>query len=102
MTDDNKLGAPMSVTLNSISTRSLLAAKHSNEPLIPLEVVATTYLGLTASTAKRKARINDLPFPVIRFGYSQKAPWLVDFNHLVAYVERAATESQCDWLRMQA
>lgn len=91
----------MNVTLNSISTQSLLAEKHNYEPLIPLEVVAKTYLGLTASTAKRKARINDLPFPVTRFGDSQKAPWLVDFNHLSAYLERVATESQCDWLRMQ-
>ncbi|MFA0654146.1 MULTISPECIES: pyocin activator PrtN family protein [unclassified Vibrio] len=87
--------------MNSISTQALLAAKYNNEPLIPLEVVATTYLGLTASVAKRKAYLNDLPFPVIRLGDSQKAPWLVDFNHLAVYVERLATESRCDWLRMQ-
>lgn len=92
----------MSVTIKSISTKSLLAAKHGNEPLIPLEVVAKTYLGLTTSTAKRKARLNDLPFPVLRLGDSQKSPWLVDFDHLAAYVERLATESQIDWRRMQS
>ena len=91
----------MSVTLHSVSTQSLLATRHNHEPFIPLEEVAKTYLGLTAGTAKRKARLNDLPFPVFRLGNSQKSPWLVDFNHLAAYVERIATESQREWRRMQ-
>lgn len=91
----------MNVPFSPPTTASLLAAKFNNEPLIALVDVAGEYLGLTPSTAKRKARINDLPFPVLRLSDSQKAPWLVKFEHLVEYVERTASESHNDWLRMQ-
>ncbi|OOF13120.1 MULTISPECIES: pyocin activator PrtN family protein [unclassified Salinivibrio] len=85
----------------SLSTKSLLAAKHNHEPFIPLEDVARFYLGLTPSTAKRQARNNELPFPVTRFGESQKLPWLVSFDDLAAFVERLAAKSKRDWHRMQ-
>lgn len=86
---------------SSLSTKSLLAAKHHHQPLIPLEDVARCYLGLTPSSAKRKARNNELPFPVTRLGESQKLPWYVSFDHLAAFVDRRAMESQSDWYRMQ-
>ncbi len=91
-------GAMMTVPY---STAKLLADKFPKQPFIALVDVADEYLGLTPSTAKRKARINDLPFPVLRLSDSQKAPWLVKFEHFVEYVERRASESHNDWLTMQ-
>ncbi|EIA1496860.1 MULTISPECIES: pyocin activator PrtN family protein [Vibrio] len=91
----------MNVPFSNPTTATLLAAKFQNQPLISLVDVAGEYLGLTPSTAKRKARVNDLPFPVLRLSDSQKAPWLVKFEHFVEYVERTAANSHSDWLRMQ-
>ncbi|MEK2103769.1 pyocin activator PrtN family protein [Vibrio parahaemolyticus] len=91
----------MNVPFSTPTTATLLAAKFNNEPLIALADVADEYLGLELSTVKRKARTNELPFPVLRLYDSQKAPWWVKFEHLVEYVERTAANSHSDWLRMQ-
>ena len=74
----------MNVPFSTPTTATLLAAKFQNQPLISLVDVAGEYLGLTPSTAKRKARVNDLPFPVLRLSDSQKAPWLVKFEHFAS------------------
>ena len=95
------IGVMMVVPFSSLSTATLLASKFNNEPLIALVDVASEYLGLTPTTAKRKARNNDLPFPVLRLSDSQKAPWFVKFEHFAEYIERVSSESHKDWLRMQ-
>lgn len=91
----------MTVSFSIPTTSSLLAAKFNHAPLIPLVDVASEYLGLTPSTAKRKARCNDLPFPVFRLSDSQKAPWLITFDHFVEYIECVSSISHKDWLSMQ-
>ena len=91
----------MTVSFSTPTTASLLAAQFNHAPLIELEVVAKEYLGLTPSTAKRKARTNELPFPVLRLIDSQKAPWFIKFEYFVEYVERVSSDSHKDWLRMQ-
>lgn len=91
----------MKDALGSPSTKSLLAAKHNFKPLIPLTDIAEEYLGLAPSTAKRKARNHELPFPTIRLGDSQKLPWYVSFDDLVSFIEGQRSKSHYDWCRMQ-
>ena len=91
----------MTVSYSQFSTAALLATKFNHVPFIPLLDIARDYLGLSPATAKRKARDNDLPFPVMRLSDSQKAPWLVKFEHFVEFVERMSSDAKKDWLRMQ-
>ncbi|OCH11555.1 hypothetical protein A6E03_04240 [Aliivibrio sp. 1S128] len=83
------------------TTNSLLAVQFNNMALIPLEIIAKEFLGLTPAAAKRKARNQELPFPVIRLIKSQKSPWLINFDDLVAYVERMSQEAYKDWYMQQ-
>ncbi|QDF66032.1 hypothetical protein FJQ87_04470 [Shewanella sp. SNU WT4] len=91
----------MTVPFANSSIASLISVKFNHAPLISVVDIAVEYLGLTPSTAKRKARNNELPFPVFRLSDSQKAPWLVTFEHFVEYVERVASMSHNDWICMQ-
>lgn len=56
---------------------------------IPLELIATRYLGMTVENAKRAASLRQLPVPAIRLG-SQKSPWLVPAEDLAKYLEDAS------------
>lgn len=55
--------------------RVFLLMAEFNAADIPLEKVATRYLGMNERQWKRAASLQQLPFPVFRAGY-QKAPWL--------------------------
>ncbi|EGQ7992628.1 pyocin activator PrtN family protein [Vibrio vulnificus] len=90
--------APITIPM---TTHKLLAEQFNNKPLIPLEELAELYLGLTPSTAKRKARDNLLPFPVMRLGDSQKSPWVVSFEHFARYVDQQAAQAHESWKRLQ-
>lgn len=91
----------MTVPFDNPDLAFSLSTKFNHAPLIPVADVADEFLGLTPNTAKRKARNNELPFPVFRLSDSQKAPWLVTFEHFVAYVERVSKDSHEDWYRLQ-
>lgn len=91
----------MSAFRSEFSTAAMLAAKFNHQPFISLLDIADEYLGLTPAMAKRKARNNDLPFPVLRLSPSQKAPWLVKFECLVQFVEQASNHAEQNWRRMQ-
>jgi hypothetical protein len=57
-------------------------------PLLPLEVVRTNFFPhLSADTFNRRARANDLGFPVITAERSQKSAMFVHINDLGAYLE---------------
>lgn len=79
------------------TTRALLAEKFNHQPFIPVIDVAGSLLGMAATTIKRKAAQQDLPFPVVRLSDSQKSPWFVSFDDLVKFVERKRLENEKEW-----
>ncbi|WP_017222840.1 pyocin activator PrtN family protein [Moritella dasanensis] len=84
-----------------LTTRVLLAEKFNHEPLLPLEQICQPMLGLSLRTAKRRAALHELPFPVFRMSDSQKSTWLVNFDDLADYIERRTREHRQDWIRSQ-
>lgn len=57
-------------------------------PLLPLEVVRATFFPhLSADSFNRRARANDLGFPVITAERSQKSAMFVHIDDLAAYLE---------------
>lgn len=57
-------------------------------PLLPLEVVRTNFFPhLSADSFNRRARANDLGFPVITSERSQKSAMFVHIDDLAAYLE---------------
>lgn len=65
---------------------------------VPLEKVVAHYLPhLSEREWKRRASLQQLPFPVFRAEKSQKAPWLVNVNALAEYLDKQAAEQAKDW-----
>ncbi|HIF5677904.1 pyocin activator PrtN family protein [Vibrio parahaemolyticus] len=91
----------VAVTFSQLTTTQLLMTKFQSDSCLPLIELTKEYLGLTASSAKRKARNDEFPFEVFRQSNSQKSPWFVSTESFVSYVEITATKSRKDWLRMQ-
>ncbi|EGR0734823.1 hypothetical protein G5C64_15910 [Vibrio diabolicus] len=81
------------------TTRSLLAQQFNHQPFIPVVDVAGSLFGMAATTIKRKAAQQDLPFPVVRLGNSQKSPWFVSFDDLAKFIERQRRENERVWNR---
>jgi len=70
-------------------------------PLIPLKEICDMLLDIAYSTAVRKARINELPFPTMRLGDSQKAKCVVHINDLAAYIDNENNHARAEWKRAQ-
>ena len=68
---------------------------------IPLEKVATKYLGLDIRQCKRAAAMQQLPLPCYRAG-SQKSPWLVRVTDLADYLDKCREQAARDWHAMNA
>lgn len=67
---------------------------------IPLSVVAPKYLGIQEERVwKRKAAMQELPFPVFRAD-SQKAPWMVSVMVLADYLDQREAVHAKDWHAM--
>ncbi|EPA0985622.1 pyocin activator PrtN family protein [Vibrio lentus] len=81
------------------TTRSLLAQQFNHQPFIPVVDVAEPLFGIAPTTIKRRAAQQDLPFPVVRLGSSQKSPWFVSFDDLVKFIERQRLENEKIWKR---
>ncbi|HAS8249900.1 TPA: hypothetical protein I7673_18530 [Vibrio vulnificus] len=79
------------------TTRSLLAQQFNHQPFIPVVDVAGALFGMAATTIKRKAAQQELPFPVVRLGNSQKSPWFVSFDDLAKFIERQRRENEREW-----
>ncbi|WP_029823457.1 pyocin activator PrtN family protein [Vibrio parahaemolyticus] len=81
------------------TTRTLLAEKFNHQPFIPVIDVAGSLFGMAATTIKRKAAQQELPFPVVRLSDSQKSPLFVSFDDLVKFVERKRLENEKEWIQ---
>ncbi|CAK1942272.1 Pyocin activator protein PrtN [Vibrio crassostreae] len=86
-------------TRNLLSTKSMLAGVFGMKPCIPLAEVTEEFLDISFTTAQRKARLNELPFPAFRLGLSQKAPWYVNLDDLAEYIEIRSSEARKAWQR---
>lgn len=63
-----------------------------NAPILPIEVVRTNFFPhLSEDTFNRRARANDLGFPIIRADRSQKAAMFVYLEDLADYLESRRT-----------
>ena len=82
-------------------THHLLLAQFNNRVLIPVDELAENYLGLSIATAKRKAKINDLPFPSFKMGNSQKSPYVVHLHDLVRFIDKRTIEAENLWKEYQ-
>ena len=89
----------MERSCNIPTTAAQVANRFNFAPIILLSSVAEEVLAISSNTAKRKARDNLLPFPVFRLSESQKAPWLILFEHFVEYVERLEAQYRFELLR---
>lgn len=90
-------------TKNQITpTMHFLAAEFGNRALVPLEEVANVYLAMGVNTAKRRASEGALPFPVVRLGDSQKAPYHVPLTVLAEFVDNKFKVANDEWKKAQA
>lgn len=81
-----------------MNTIFLLMAEF-NTTQIELEKVCGKYLAMDAATARKRAKLQRLPFPVIR-GESQKTPYLVSVQDLAAYIDELNAKARSDWQKM--
>ncbi|WP_170960507.1 pyocin activator PrtN family protein [Vibrio kanaloae] len=82
-------------------THHIVMAEFGYRSLIPLEELSGAYLGLSVNTAKRKAKNNLLPFPVLRLDDSQKSPYYVHISDLVRFIDEKAKRSRDLWNEYQ-
>lgn len=81
------------------TTHKALLDKHG--PLVPLGVVAETYLANTPETARRKAVLHQLPFPALQLEQRRKAPWFVRAAELADWIDRNALKEHAAWQNSQ-
>lgn len=63
-----------------------------NAPLLPIETVRVNFFPhLSEDTFNRRARANDLGFPIIRADRSQKAAMFVHLEDIASYLESRRT-----------
>jgi hypothetical protein len=86
---------------NNFSVRRYLADKYNERPQVPLKEICDSILNISFSTAQRKARLHELPFPTFRLGLSQKSPWLVSLDDLAVFINKQTSTARKDWKRMQ-
>jgi hypothetical protein len=78
---------------NGFSTTFALMAEFQTA-LIPLEIVATKYLGISEKKARERFHRAELPFPVCALIDSQKAPLWVRVEDLAAYIDRTVDRAK--------
>jgi len=78
-----------------MNTTFLLMAEFGQTD-IPLDLVASRYLGLDSRAARWKASKSELPFPAFRAG-TQKSPWLVRVTDLAEWLDRERAKGVADW-----
>lgn len=86
-------------TNNLLSTKSMLAGMFGMKPCVSLEEVTEEFLDISFSTAQRKARLNELPFPCFRLGMSQKSPWFINLDDLAEYIDERSSAARTAWQR---
>ena len=84
-----------------MKTAFLLLAQFDGQADIPLEDVASRYLGYDRKTALAKAARAELPFTAYR-APGQKSPWLVNIADLAAWIDRERERAERDRVQRAA
>jgi hypothetical protein len=79
-----------------MNTVFLLMAEYES-PTIPLVPVAEKYLQMSERKAKNLASTQELPFPVLRGGESQKSGWFVHIDDLARYIDMQREKARGQW-----
>jgi hypothetical protein len=66
--------------------------------VVPLAEIAGPLFGMQLERAVRMAKLGTLPVPAYQVADSQKAPWLVRVDNLVALLESGHTAAVSGWL----
>ena len=92
----------MKSTLNQFDSSFLLAMKYQS-PVVPLDVVVKDFLPhLNIETAKKRAALQNLPFPTFKAEDSNKAPYMVNIADVAIWLNQKSQNSQQDWKNMHA
>jgi len=83
-----------------LNTVFLLLAEYESAH-VPLERVATKYLGLTRKEAFSKANAHSLPFPALRVSGS-RAPWMVDIRDVDEWLDNERQNARADLAKIRA
>ena len=83
-----------------MNTLFLLMAEHETA-IVPLEIIASKYLGLDKRQASVKANTASLPFPAFR-GESQKTPWLVSLVDVAKWLDKQRETALKDYQNMNS
>ncbi|WP_413479581.1 pyocin activator PrtN family protein [Vibrio hibernica] len=78
-------------------THHILLMRYSNRVVLAVEEIAEDYLGLATSTAKRKAALGTLPFPVFQLGDSIRSPYVVHLDDLAKHIDKRCAEAEAMW-----
>lgn len=84
-----------------MKTAFLLMAQYGAMAIIPLDVVARDYFGLTPEKLLRKINAGEIALPLVRMeSISQKAAKGVHVDDLARYIDarRAAALKECEQL----
>lgn len=92
----------MNAALNQFDSSFLLAMKYQS-PVVPLEVIVKDFLPhLNIETAKKRAALQDLPFPTFKAEDSKKAPYMVNITDVAIWLNKQSQISKQDWTNMHA
>lgn len=82
-------------------TELQLLAIHK-APVVPLADICERYLGNNHATAKRKAALHALPFPVFQIEEgNSKAPWFVRVADIAKLVDAKSAAGAAEWTKSQ-
>ena len=92
----------MNAALHQFDSSFLLAMKYQS-PVVPLEVIVKDFLPhLKIETAKKRAAVQDLPFPTFKAEDSNKAPYMVNIADVALWLNKQSQISKQDWTNMHA
>ncbi|MET4693629.1 pyocin activator PrtN family protein [Endozoicomonas lisbonensis] len=79
----------------------LLHREFGYRALVPLEdLVERGYLSLSVRTAKNRAALDLLPFPVVRPEDSQKSSYMVAINDFYKWINGRVKDANDSWQNM--
>ena len=84
----------------SLDTGFMLALRYRT-PVIPLETACADFLPhISIDVARRRAKVQTLPFPVFQADKSQKTTYFVNVSDLAAWLEASREQAAETWMKM--
>ncbi|OAM43875.1 pyocin activator PrtN family protein [Eikenella halliae] len=84
----------------TIDTGFMLALRY-RAPVISLETACADFMPhLSIEVARRRAKVQTLPFPVFQADKSQKTTFFVNVSDLAAWLESSREQAAETWMKM--